>query len=197
MTWNRSQTIVIGLISNQFHKFWWFQVFCRICLKYTQMEHMQRRDWDGIQISITTNNLKCHIWPYHVEVLIETHKIKFWFTQFGVRTTKLRLLEDRETGQAETGEEGRQATPNYAQTLSNFVQSIFTHYRAQGKVGLHKWRPYGHRPTWPVSLVTSTNFQHAAMHLRWSQASIPSRFYGGFIQWWPRNVMQIANMALE
>jgi hypothetical protein len=70
-----------------------------------------------------------------------TQKIKFWFTQFGVRTTKLRLQEDGEMGRAETGEEERRATPNYAQTLSNFVQSLFTHYRAQGKVNLHKCRP--------------------------------------------------------
>ena len=80
---------------------------------------MQRWDRDSIQMSITTNNLKCHILPHHVKELVEIHKIKFWFTHFGVRTTKLCLMKDREMNRAETGDtgasgdvEGHRATPH-------------------------------------------------------------------------------------
>jgi hypothetical protein len=47
--------------------------------------------------------IKFPISQYIVEELIEIHQIEFWITQFGVPTRKLRLSEDRNTGQARNG----------------------------------------------------------------------------------------------
>jgi len=72
--------------------------------------------------NMTKYMIKSHIWPHHVEELVEMNEMDFCFTKLGDRTQKLRFTEDRDTGRVEIGEREGSAELNIGQMTQHQAQ---------------------------------------------------------------------------
>ena len=61
---------------------------------WSMRESSHKRAWEWMGNNIIMKYLKCPHGPRHWKKLVETIKMDFWFTQFGVRTQKLWPLQD-------------------------------------------------------------------------------------------------------